>query len=159
LTHRCVTLLLTTSDSRTSRFGPIIARYSDKTISAVSFLATPSQIAAFACRTLTSICRNPSLPSIARRVKHASEAAGVSRPKAKARATSGGGISKVTGLSACTCQLSEVRVGGIAVMQLHSASRKAPPFNLDHLRGAACDAVFVLVLAKARLRRARAKRD
>ena len=42
-------------------------------------------------------------------------------------------------------------------MELHSASRKAPPFNLDHLRGAACDAVFVLVLAKTRLRLARAK--
>ena len=46
-------------------------------------------------------------------------------------------------------------------MQLHSASRKAPPFDLNHLRGAACDAVFVLVLAKARLRlvRAKPKRD
>jgi hypothetical protein len=46
-------------------------------------------------------------------------------------------------------------------MQLHSASRKAPPLNLDHLRGAACDAVFVLVLAKARLRltRTKPKRD
>jgi hypothetical protein len=42
-------------------------------------------------------------------------------------------------------------------MQLHSASRKAPPFDLNYLRGAACDAVFVLVLAKTRLRLARAK--
>jgi hypothetical protein len=67
--------------------------------------------------------------------------------------------SRVTGLSACTCQLSEVWVGSLAVMKLHSASRKAPLFNLNHLRGTACDAVLVLVLAKARLRRARAKRD
>jgi hypothetical protein len=52
-------------------------------------------------------------------------------------------------------------IGSFAVMQLHSASRKAPPFDLNHLRGAACDAVFVLVLAKARLRlvRAKPKRD
>jgi hypothetical protein len=61
------------------------------------------------------------------------------------------------GLSACTCQLSEVWVGSLAVMQLHSASRNATPFNLNHLRCAACDAVFVLVLAKAGLRLARAK--
>ena len=59
--------------------------------------------------------------------------------------------------SACTCQLSEVWVRCLAMMQLHSASRKAPPFNPNHLRGAACDAVFVLVLAKARFRLARAK--
>jgi hypothetical protein len=64
---------------------------------------------------------------------------------------------QVTGLSACTCQLSEVWIGSFAVVELHSASRKAPPFNLNHLRGAACDAVLVLVLAKARLRLARAK--
>jgi hypothetical protein len=43
---------------------------------------------------------------------------------------------------------SEVWVGSLAVMQMHSASRKAPPLNLNHLRGAACDTVFVLVLAK-----------
>ena len=65
----------------------------------------------------------------------------------------------MTGLSACTCQLSEMWIGSFAVMQLHSASRNALPFNLNHLRGAACDAVFVLVLAKACLRLARAKRD
>ena len=65
----------------------------------------------------------------------------------------------MTGLSVCPCQFSEVWVGSFAVMKLHSASRKAPPFDLNRLRGAACDAVLVLVLAKARLRRARAKRD
>jgi hypothetical protein len=42
-------------------------------------------------------------------------------------------------------------------MKLHLASRKAPPFNLNHLRDAACDAVFALVLAKAGLRLARVK--
>ena len=68
---------------------------------------------------------------------------------------------KVTGLSACTCQLSEVRVGSLAVTQLHSATRKARLIKrpCNRPRGAACDTVFVLVLAKACLRLARAKRD
>jgi hypothetical protein len=42
-------------------------------------------------------------------------------------------------------------------MQLHLATWTAPPSNLNHLQGTACDAVSVLVLAKARLRLARAK--
>ena len=83
---------------------------------------------------------------------------GVTSANAEPLSTREGEILRMTAeRSACTCQLSEVWVRCLAMMQLHSASRKAPPFNPNHLRGAACDAVFVLVLAKARFRLARAK--
>ena len=57
--------------------------------------------------------------------------------------------------SACTRQLSEVRVSSLAVMQLPFATRHA--FSDDH--PATYEAVLVLVLAKASLRMTGAKRD
>ena len=61
-----------------------------------------------------------------------------------------------------SCQLSEMRVGSLAVTQLHSATWKARPIKRprNRPRGATCDAVLVLVCA-ARLRMicAKPKRD
>ena len=57
-----------------------------------------------------------------------------------------------------SCQLSEMRVGSLAVTQLHSATWKARPIKRPRNgpRGATCNAVIVLVCA-ARVGRTRAK--